>query len=83
MGLDYIGIIVTAMSVCALFVTLTPIIDRLRDRRIRELERKTKRLLEQLESYEKRLQVQEKSLEITEKWVFSQFGDNNTETKKT
>jgi hypothetical protein len=66
MKIDYIGIIgiiVSLMAVCAVFITVTPLIDRLRDRRLTKLERRTKSLMNQIEKHEREIQIQKISLE--------------------
>jgi predicted RNase H-like nuclease (RuvC/YqgF family) len=54
------------MGICALFVTLSPVIDRLRDRRLSKQEKKIKLL-------EKKLETQQKTMDAIKREFLEQF----------
>jgi hypothetical protein len=76
MNIDYIGIMASIMAVCAVFVTVTPVIDRFRDRRLNKLEKKTKSLISQMEKHEEEIQMQKKSLENIQNVYLNLFKTN-------
>jgi hypothetical protein len=85
MSVDYISIItimVSIMAACAVFITVTPVIDRLRDRRLKKIENKMKNLIRQIEVHEKEIQIQKIELNDIRKTYLYQFEKNEVDNKK-
>jgi uncharacterized membrane-anchored protein YhcB (DUF1043 family) len=68
-----VSILVSIMAVCALFVTVTPVIDRLRDSKIRQQEQKIKKLINEVEMLKKEMQSQKDTLSNVQNELVSIF----------
>lgn len=72
--MDYvISILVGIMAICAVFITVPPVIDRFRDRKIKQQERKIKNLIAEMEELNKRIELQENNSEEMLKLFSEEF----------
>jgi hypothetical protein len=77
-----ITIAVGLMAVCAVFVTVTPIISEARDRRIRRQEKKIKEMIREMENIKQESLSQRRVLENVENELYTMLGYNEMNNNK-
>jgi peptidoglycan hydrolase CwlO-like protein len=67
MCVDYVGIVVALMGVCAIFVTVSPVISTIFndkfEKKFKKQEDKINALIEKVEKHEKEIETQKESIE--------------------